>query len=40
MTEMAVILLQIVGDTSSTIGKVSPPKEPGYDAHREKSGDS
>lgn len=28
------------GDISSTIGKVSPPKEPGNDAHFEKSGDS
>ena len=28
------------GDISSTIDKVSPPKEPGNDAHFEKSGDS
>jgi hypothetical protein len=39
MTEMVVILLQIV-DISSRIGTVSPPKEPGNDAHFEKSGDS
>ena len=28
------------GDISSTLGKVSPSKEPGNDAHFEKSGDS